>query len=120
MIRRKKEPSKGKLGIPGGFVNPGESLEEALRREVKEELNLELARWSFLGGWPNEYAYKSVLYSVNDTYFAAEAENLEALNLCHEEVESVDWIDPERVSPEELAFPSIQQAINAYLARPKL
>ena len=74
VVKRKKEPRKGFFGLPGGFAAPNETLEATLIREVKEEVNLDLVSWSFLGGWPNEYAYKSVVYSVMDTYFTAKVE----------------------------------------------
>ena len=42
VIKRKKDPRKGCFGMPGGFANPKETLEETLIREVKEEVNLDL------------------------------------------------------------------------------
>ena len=40
LIKRKNPPSG--WAIPGGFVDYGESLEEAARREAKEETNLDI------------------------------------------------------------------------------
>jgi len=37
LIKRKYEPFKGSWAIPGGFVLPSESLEEAVQRELEEE-----------------------------------------------------------------------------------
>lgn len=40
--KRKNDPGRGKWSIPGGLVELGESLEQAVIREVKEETNLEV------------------------------------------------------------------------------
>jgi 8-oxo-dGTP diphosphatase len=40
--KRKNAPSKGKWAIPGGLVELGESMEQAVIREVKEETGLEV------------------------------------------------------------------------------
>ena len=43
LIRRSKEPGRGRWAIPGGVVELGERLEEAVIREVKEETGLEVS-----------------------------------------------------------------------------
>jgi 8-oxo-dGTP diphosphatase len=42
LIRRKHEPLKGEWSIPGGLVELGEELPQAVRRELKEETGLEV------------------------------------------------------------------------------
>lgn len=114
-IKRKKEPHKGKLGIPGGFVNPGENLESALNREIKEEVGIELESWSYLGGWPNQYPYKSVVYSVTDIYFIARVKDFEAIQICPDEVDGVYISDPREIAPEDFAFVSLKRAVSEYI-----
>ena len=42
LIKRAKEPNLGQWSIPGGAVKTGETLREALLREVREETHLEV------------------------------------------------------------------------------
>ena len=49
LIRRKNEPFKGKLAIPGGFVNEGELLEDRAIKEAKEETSLDVELKEILG-----------------------------------------------------------------------
>jgi 8-oxo-dGTP diphosphatase len=49
LVKRKKDPFKGFLCIPGGFVNMGERVEEAAKREALEETNLNVEPTDILG-----------------------------------------------------------------------
>ena len=42
LVERAKEPLKGYWSIPGGLLELGEKLEDAIRREVREETGLEV------------------------------------------------------------------------------
>lgn len=66
---RAKEPRKGFLALPGGFVDADETAEEAILRECKEEIGIEIKNPKFLCTYPNTYEYKEVVYKTCDMFF---------------------------------------------------
>lgn len=49
LIKRGVEPFKGRLAIPGGYVDWGETVEHAAIREAKEETSLDVKLTNILG-----------------------------------------------------------------------
>ena len=65
LIERKNEPHG--VAIPGGFVDVGESVEEAVVREMKEEISLDVKIQKLLGVYSdplrdNRFHTASVVY----------------------------------------------------------
>jgi ADP-ribose pyrophosphatase YjhB (NUDIX family) len=109
-VRRANEPSKGRLAPPGGFVDIGEQVEDGARREVREEVGLEVSNLTFLCSRPNRYLYRDVTYPIIDMFFVARAiEPARAQAL--DEVDGIVWVSPEEVSLDDIAFPSMRSAL---------
>lgn len=49
LIRRKNPPFQGSYALPGGFVEVGERVEDACRRELQEETGVEVGPLSLIG-----------------------------------------------------------------------
>ena len=49
LVTRKKDPFKGFLTFPGGKVDEGEKVEDAVKRELREETSLDIEPIDILG-----------------------------------------------------------------------
>ena len=115
LIKRKHAPRRGYLDLPGGFVGHGETLEEALQRETREELNLVVKDLRYFGSFPNRYDYRGVTYFTIDAIFTCKAASLRAM-MPREEVSGISILMPGQIDMRRLAFSSVQEALQQYKA----
>jgi ADP-ribose pyrophosphatase YjhB (NUDIX family) len=117
LLERALDPGRGKLGLPGGFVDSGERAEDAVLRECLEEIGWAPPELRFLGTYPNVYSYGGVVYDTCDLYFyyrfpAGAA--LPALSPRDGEALAIRLVPLSSLGSADLAFPSLERALEAY------
>lgn len=113
LIKRAHEPKIGYFDLPGGFVDYKESFEEALRREIKEECNLDIVDMRYFGSFANTYYYREVEYFTADAFFICRPGKTSKLRLSEEASEYV-WVDIATFDLTKMAFISMQAALENY------
>lgn len=113
-IKRKNEPFKGQWAIPGGFVDEGEDLPDAARRELMEETGLEVEGLEQLGafGKPGRDPRQ---HTVSVAYVGFAKENAEATGA--DDADEAEWFPVDDLP--ELAFDHaeiVKMAIERYLS----
>ena len=104
LIRRKNEPFKGSLALPGGFINDGETAEQAARRETLEETSLEVEPIEILGVYsdPKRDPRKHVMSVVFVVIVTGGNESP------GDDAGKVEWVDLENIESMQLAFDHAQ------------
>ena len=69
VCRRAKDPAKGTLDLPGGFIDMAETGEEGVSREVKEETGMEVKKAEYLFSLPNIYVFFLPLKDIHTEDF---------------------------------------------------
>ena len=112
---RKEDPGKGKMDLPGGFVDIGERIEDALIRETKEELNIDITDAKFLFSFPNVYAFGGYTQHPIDLFFECKAKDLSTLK-AGDDVSEIILIKKSEINPQDFVFESSRNAVKAWLA----
>ncbi len=110
VARRAKEPSKGMLDLPGGFIDLSETAEEAVAREVSEETGLRAAEVVYLFSEPNQYYYSGMTIPTIDLFFRCVVNDFSALK-AEDDVAELLWVRPSEIDLSAFAFASIRQGL---------
>jgi ADP-ribose pyrophosphatase YjhB (NUDIX family)/ribosomal protein S27AE len=112
---RKGEPAKGMWDLPGGFVDPGESVEDAVRREIQEELGLDIISLSYFCSFANRYEFGGVTYWTVDLAYICEAGDASKAE-ARDDVEAVLFIPPAELVLEKFGLESVRKIISYYIS----
>ena len=113
---RNVDPDKGKLDLPGGFIDPGETAEEAACREIKEEIGLDIlpSNLRYVTTAPNHYLYKNVAYRTMDIFYEYALQS-EAISIkAEDEIKDLIWISRNAIDLEKIGFVSIRNVIQNF------
>lgn len=115
VVRRAKEPAKGTLDLPGGFVDMGETVEEGMIREIKEETGLDITNIQYLFSSPNVYVYSGMgVHTLDMDYLARVHGSVPVIKAADDAAEAL-WIPIAQVNPAEFGLTSIRNAVIRFL-----
>ncbi|MBN1780157.1 NUDIX hydrolase [bacterium] len=102
-IRRSKAPGEGLWDFPGGFMEAHEHPDTALKREIREELNSELASYRLIGFYPDAYDETGTIPLLNIAYLCRIRGDI---NQSGDEFSEIRWLSHDN-PPIEFAFRSM-------------
>ena len=112
--RRRKDPAKGTLDLPGGFSDLHETVEESVIREIREETGLEVTESEYLFSLPNIYRYSGMDIHTLDLFFNCKVKDFTHLKAMDDASECI-WIAPEDIRTEDFGLGSIRKGIDKYM-----
>ena len=115
VCRRAKEPAKGTLDLPGGFVDMGETVEQGMRREIKEETGLDIEEIQYLFSSPNVYMYSGMgVHTLDMDFLVPVHGDVPVIKAADDAAEAL-WIPISEVNPAEFGLTSIRNAVIRFL-----
>ncbi len=118
---RGQEPGKGRWDFPGGFIDPQETFEEGLARELEEELGWKVHHhpypvdMQYLCAYPNLYPYKNVTYHTLDTFFVITLDSKPPQFTANDGVAALSWVSINAIHRDNFAFDSARLAVDKFI-----
>ena len=106
LIKRRTLPFKGYWALPGGRVDPGETVEQTIVREVKEETGLDVTLVQKIGEYHEQGVQDGVEYDYYPACFLVKTLGGE-MKKQESEIEDIKLFSLNKV-PEPLAFEHAQ------------
>ena len=118
-VRRAREPAKGTLDLPGGFVEAHETVEAAARRELHEETGLAPHALRYLFSLPNTYPYSGIDVFTADLFYLARVPDFHNARAA-DDAAALDIRPVAALRAEDYGLASIRAAVATLIREPTL
>lgn len=119
ILLTKKEggPKKGFWDLPGGFVEFNENMEEALKREIREELNIEIKDYKYFGSYPGYYPYRGFIYRPLAFIYSSILTLKQTKKLKPaDDISEIKFFSKNKIPWSKIAFIDVKTALKDYLS----
>ena len=118
-VRRAREPAKGTLDLPGGFVEAHETVEAAARRELHEETGLAPQSLRYLFSLPNTYPYSGIDVFTADLFYLVRVPDFHNARAA-DDAAALDIRPVAALRAEDYGLASIRAAVATLIREPTL
>lgn len=115
VCRRAKDPAKGTLDLPGGFIDIGETGEEGVAREVLEETGLEVQEAAYQFTLPNIYVYSGFPVHTLDMFYLCKVKDTRHISAMDDAADAF-FIPIAEINPEDFGLGSIRKGLRIFLS----
>jgi len=108
LLGRSPRFPKGVYSVLAGFVEAGETLEQAVAREIREEVGIEVTHIRYFGSQPWPFPH-SLMVGFTARYLSG------AIDVDHRELEDAGWFSPAEMPRLPIKLSIASRLINAFL-----
>lgn len=113
LVKRKYPPRKGYWDLPGGFIDIKETGEEGVKREIKEELGIQLDKVFYIGSYPDKYFFQGFNMDTITLSFYSKISNQEIK--VSDDITGFSFFNKNKIPYNKLAFKNLSISIKEYL-----
>lgn len=115
--RRAIDPGKGKIDLPGGFLQYGELPEEGMKREALEEIGVEIKVRDIIGFVMDDYFYQDTMMTNLVIGMEATVVSGDPVRKDKREIAGLVWRDLDNIDSSELALEYNEKLLGLFEAK---
>ncbi len=112
LVKRARKPEKGKWDLPGGFVEINENFEDAIKREIKEELGVKVTSIKYFNSVLDTYLFSEVRDYIVVINFLVSVDSTDFLP--SDDIDEAVLFDLHNLPMNSIAFTSVAETLRQY------